>query len=226
MPAPRFGLRSFGAASDVGPQACRSRHMPCGPPAVRPKMSPPAGRFAGRAVRREREGYAASAVRVCHDVDADRMWRRRKTTPRPGSGDDVQRLGRRQSIVLTPTEGGCCAWVTGPLRFESYNPDLMGWTPGNYADVSGVPTNQARPPRSVSRGTRSATPATRRCLSTCCSPAKSAGRTSRSTGRTASKARRCGAISRLSKARSTLRSARCRRAPRCAKPSGRHSLAV
>ena len=42
-----------------------------------------------------------------------------------------------QSIVLTADDGHLvCLRFTGPWRFESYDPDLMEWYAGDYADLS------------------------------------------------------------------------------------------
>ena len=52
-----------------------------------------------------------------------------------------------QSIVLTPDGGGplVCLRFTGPWRFESYDPDLVEWYAGDYADLSESPDEPGTP---------------------------------------------------------------------------------
>ena len=48
-----------------------------------------------------------------------------------------------QSLVLTPDGDGplVCFRFAAPWRFESYDPDLMEWYAGDYADVSESPAD-------------------------------------------------------------------------------------
>ena len=72
--------------------------------------------------------------------DRDNVARDEPADPMSTPNDETtfSDLVEGQSIVLTLAGDGplVCMRFTGPWRFESYDPDLMEWYAGDYADLS------------------------------------------------------------------------------------------